>query len=332
MAKSIEMNIKQDDGSYEVLYPITTFSSVIGGPLIELVVTGSEGTSLVATCNEKSVQGAIGSTGTAILGLDQYGEWTLTSSYNGITLSRPIQVDTVKKYFIDVNISSFSDMSWEINSQLLEQGHTELYSVGEYKTFILNGVAGTMSFDNTQAYATIIGINHNSSREGNNRLHLQISLNNNNTMMLGSEQMNTSNTNNGGWGSSYMRNTILAQLFDCLPTDLQAVVKNTTKYTSAGNESTNIVSTSDRLFLLSEFEIFGNTTYSVSGERNYQQRYSWYSNHSSIKYNSSNSASPWWERSPYQSNSSYFCIVGDNGDASYYGAGGSRGVAPCLCI
>ena len=332
MAKSIEMNIKQDDGSYEVLYPITTFSSVIGGSLIELVVTGSEGTSLVATCNEKSVQGAIGSTGTAILGLDQYGEWTLTSSYNGITLSRTIQVDTVKQYFIDVNISSFSDMSWEINSQLLEQGHTELYSVGEYKTFILNGVAGTMSFDNTQAYATIIGINHNSSREGNNRLHLQISLNNNNTMILGSERMNTTNTNNGGWGSSYMRNTILAQLFDCLPTDLQAVVKNTTKYTSAGNESTNIVSTSDRLFLLSEFEIFGNTTYSVSGERNYQQRYSWYSNHSPIKYNFSNSADYWWERSPYQSNSNQFCRVNSDGSARNDDPNYSRGVAPCLCI
>ena len=129
-----------------------------------------------------------------------------------------------------------------------------------------------------------------------------------------------------------MRNTILAQLFDCLPTDLQAVVKNTTKYTSAGNESTNIVSTSDRLFLLSEFEIFGNITYSVSGERNYQQRYSWYSNHSPIKYNSSNSAIDWWERSPYQPNSSTFCRVHDNGNASSNYASDSHGVAPCLCI
>ena len=168
--------------------------------------------------------------------------------------------------------------------------------------------------------------------QGNNKLHLQLALNSANNKLLGNAEMNATATNNGGWGSCQMRTRECADLLNCLPSDLQAVVKTTTKYTSAGGESTNIVSSSDKIFLLSEFEIFGTTNYSVSGEKDYQQQYSWYSNHSKVKYNSSDSKVSWWERSPYHSYSAGFCRVTADGYASDSAAHYSNGVAPCLCI
>lgn len=44
------------------------------------------------------------------------------------------------------------------------------------------------------------------------------------------------------------------------------------------------------------------------------------------------SASGWWERSPYGSDSTYFCGVGSGGDAAYDVASGARGVAFGFCL
>ena len=226
----------------------------------------------------------------------------------------------------------FEAYTWQQIDEALAAGNTNLFTVGDVKKIELSGTVGSMTFQSTPAYATIIGINHNASREGNNRLHIQLSLDNSNTICLGAEQMNTTATNVGGWGSSYIRNTICAGLLNCLPADMRNVVKNTTKYTSAGNRSTSIVSTSDKIFLLSEFEVFGLIQNSVSGEQNYQQRYAWYSNHTASKKNELTSPVTWWERSPSQSYSTAFCSVSNSGGTNYGNATYSFSIAPCLCI
>jgi len=43
-------------------------------------------------------------------------------------------------------------------------------------------------------------------------------------------------------------------------------------------------------------------------------------------------ANSWWERSPRATNSSSFCNVASNGNASASGAGGSFGVAFGFCV
>lgn len=48
--------------------------------------------------------------------------------------------------------------------------------------------------------------------------------------------------------------------------------------------------------------------------------------------NVSGSASSWWERSPRASTTTYFCIVNSNGDAGYYSASNSSGVAFGFCV
>ena len=347
MAKNIEINVKKEDGGYEVLYPKTTGDmvqvsgsyegslNVVLDNLIapELIITTTPGASVTATCDKGGVTGNADNNGNLVLRLVYYGTYTVVASLMGVSAQKQITVDTVKQYPMTLMITGlFNSLSWANINTLLSQGQTSLFKVGDVKTLTLNGTGGTLRFSNTTAYATIIGINHNASREGNNKLHLQLALDSANTKLLGTAPMKASATNNGGWESCRIRTRECANLLNCLPSDLQAVVKTTTKYTSAGNQSTDIVSSSDKIFLLSEFEIFGATTFSVPGEKNYQQQYSWYSNHSKLKYSSSNSVTTWWERSPRQLSSTDFCVVHTSGEARYNAADGYCGVAPCLCI
>ena len=99
--------------------------------------------------------------------------------------------------------------------------------------------------------------------------------------------------------------------------------------TSAGSQSATINTTADKLFLLSEIEIFGSVSYSKSGVGT---QYDYYKagNSKVKKYNGS--ASYWWERSPNGSGSAYFCDVVSDGNASYDGASRARGVAFGFCF
>ena len=126
---------------------------------------------------------------------------------------------------------------------------------------------------------------------------------------------------------SWLQNTLLPTL----PSDLQAVLKSVNKKTSAGSQSSTINTNSMKLFLFSEIEIFGSTTYSKAGEGS---QYSYFATAANrIKYlsNGSGSAYWWWGRSPYGSSSNSFCGVGSNGVASSYGANYASGVCFGFC-
>jgi hypothetical protein len=124
-----------------------------------------------------------------------------------------------------------------------------------------------------------------------------------------------------------------------LPSDLRAVMQPMTIYTdNTGGGSDNasyVTKTTDYLPLLAEYEIFGTRTYANSAEKNYQAQYAYYSaGNSKVKYRHSATSSLawWWERSPYYSGSSSFCIVYANGSANFNYAGYSNGVAPAFRV
>lgn len=142
-------------------------------------------------------------------------------------------------------------------------------------------------------------------------------------------KMNSSNTNSGGWESCAMRTSNMATYLSQLTSAWQSVVKQVNKLSSAGSQSTTIKTTADKLFLLSEVEIFGSTTYSVSGEGS---QYAYYKAGNSKVKNVNGSAYNWWERSPYASNTTSFCYVGSVGDAGNYTASNSYGVAFGFCV
>lgn len=143
------------------------------------------------------------------------------------------------------------------------------------------------------------------------------------------KQMNSSNTNNGGWTNCAMRTTHLPAILALMPAEVQAAIREVQKKTSAGNQSSSIQTTNDKLFLLSEIEIFGSTTYSFAGEGT---QYAYYQAGNSKVKNRSGSAGFWWERSPRSSNTASFCIVVRNGNANAINAITSHGVAFGFCF
>ena len=136
---------------------------------------------------------------------------------------------------------------------------------------------------------------------------------------------------NSGTPSNPPSNSLLA----ALPSDLRAVMKAVTKYsdnTGGGSDTASYVtSTTDYLFLLSEFEYHGARTYANSAEQNYQAQYDYYKAGNSkihYKHNATGTAANAWCRSVYSDGSDSFCLVGADGSAYYSNAYRSRGVAP----
>ncbi|MCI6760326.1 MAG: DUF6273 domain-containing protein [Clostridiales bacterium] len=143
------------------------------------------------------------------------------------------------------------------------------------------------------------------------------------------KKMNSSKTNSGGWTSCAMRQTHLPAILALMPTEVQNGIREVNKLTSAGSQSSTINTTADKLFLLSEIEIFGSVRYSKSGEGT---QYDYYKAGNSKVKNRNGSAAPWWERSPDASYSARFCVVRSGGRADTDTAGSAYGVAFGFCF
>ena len=181
-----------------------------------------------------------------------------------------------------------NDNDWSTISKVSDAGQgANFWSVGDRKAVTLNGTVGALTLSNYTAYAFILGFNHNSGYEGNNRIHFQfaktaltagtdvcfIDSSYGSTGSTAAFRMNTTNTNVGGWASSYMRDTICGTsvssysgtFIGVLPSELRSVLKSVTKYTdNTGDSSTaaaNVTATTDYIFLLAAYEVFGSTSY-----------------------------------------------------------------------
>ena len=211
----------------------------------------------------------------------------------------------------------FANNSWEAIIAACQRGNVpDSWAVGDSKTMTING---------TDYQIDIIGKNHDTYTAGGTApLTFQMH------DCYGTKyQMNSSNTNSGGWTSCAMRSTHLPAILALMPTEVQNGIREVNKLTSEGSQSSTINTTADKLFLLSEIEIFGSTTYSKAGEGS---QYAYYSAGNSKVKNFSGSAYSWWERSPMGSSSTAFCRVYSNGTTSNANASASIGVAFGFCF
>ena len=212
---------------------------------------------------------------------------------------------------------NFADNEWSEIIAACQSGNVPAsWVVGNYKNMTINGKAYRID---------IIGKNHDTYAAGGTApLTFQM-----HDCYTETKQMNSSNTNSGGWQNSAMRTTHLPAILNMMPAEVKAAIRDVQKKSSAGNQSSSIQTTNDKLFLLSEIEIFGSTTYSFAGEG---KQYDYYKAGNSKVKNLSGSAYTWWERSPFSSNSTYFCIVDSYGNADAYNASYSYGVAFGFCF
>lgn len=213
---------------------------------------------------------------------------------------------------------NFADNTW---AQIIKACQTnrvpDTWAVGNQKSMTIGG---------TDYVIDIIGKNHDTYSSGGTapltfQLHDCYGI---------QYAMNSSNTNVGGWTSCQMRTVNLPEILAAMPGEVQSGIKEVNKATSAGNRSSTINITADKLFLLSMWEVTGNTgNYSFPGEGT-QYAYYQTSNNKIKKYN--NSATQWLLRSPYNNGSTRFCIIDFEGDPDYYTASGTSNVSFAFCF
>ena len=214
--------------------------------------------------------------------------------------------------------ANFADNTWETIIAACQRGAVpETWAVGNHKTMMINGINYQID---------IIGKNHDTYTAGGTApLTFQL-----HDCYADTKVMNSSDTNEGGWTSCAMRNIHLPVILSLMPTEVQNGIREVNKLTSAGYKISTINTTADKLFLLSEVEIFGSTTNSAAGEGTQYDYYK--AGNSKVKKKQNGSAATWWDRSPYNGNTGSFCLVGSRGRTGTIGAGNARDVAFGFCF
>ena len=152
-------------------------------------------------------------------------------------------------------------------------------------------------------------------------------------------QMNSEATNVGGFAESDMHIVLNTTVYSQLPDDLKAVISKVSVASGIGNYTIEETSESDnKLFLASEYEIFGEQNLSIGVSEGVPPFGYWALHNSTadlvkIKINNGYSAIWWWLRSPASGQLYHFCAVGVNGSAIINNANHPDGaVCPCFAF
>ena len=331
-----------------------------------LVLTAPIGSAITASCGDATLTATItGSdeTGSVTLYPPTLGSWTITATKGDDSTSEAINATEYKDYTLTLDyVNPVLDKNeWKVIKKVADADKGANYwAVGDTKRITLNGKVGATTISNLKVDAFIIGFNHNSGKEGSNRIHFLLGKIGGKFVGLvdsyydpsgyattsGAFTMNTSDTNSGGWAKTQMRSTVLGAASDptnptantllaALPADLRAVMKSVTKYTDntggGSNSASAVTATTDYLWLLAEFEVFGSRTYANSSEPSSQAQYEYFKAGNSkiaYKHSAAETAAAWRLRSPYYNYTYSFCAVDSGGGADYYNAYRSLALVP----
>lgn len=288
------------------------------GSPAEVHVIADNGTQVTMTKGGKTLTAMV-SGGEAVLYPTELGEWTIKYTFDSSQKTKQWKLEVIGIVYVypftigdNLNDTDWADIDICGRLGMAQQ----FFKVGDSKTVNIGG---------TNYEVQIIGFNHDDKVSGGKAAYsfqLVDCLNQ-------TQQMNTSNTNTGGWNGSAMRGR-MSTYKSQLPAALRNVIKTVKKKSgTGGGSSSGTQQTNDDLFLLSEIEIFGTTTYSVAGEGT---QYEWYKAGNSRIKKVNGSADNWWERSSSSGNTTAFCRVDSSGTASGNAATGSRGVSFGFCV
>ena len=288
------------------------------GSPAEVHVIADNGTQVTMTKGGKTLTAMV-SGGEAVLYPTELGEWTIKYTFDSSQKTKQWKLEVIGIVYVypftignNLNDTDWADIDICGRLGMAQQ----FFKVGDSKTVNIGG---------TNYEVQIIGFNHDDNVSGGKAAYsfqLVDCLNQ-------TQQMNTSNTNTGGWNGSAMRGR-MSTYKSQLPAALRNVIKTVKKKSgTGGGSSSGTQQTNDDLFLLSEIEIFGTTTYSVAGEGT---QYEWYKAGNSRIKKVNGSAINWWERSPYSGYTYSFCRVNSSGNAANSYADDSYGVSFGFCV
>lgn len=295
------------------------------GSPAEVRVIADIGSTVTMSRGGKTLTGKVASTGYATLYPTELGDWTIVFTYNGSQKTKVYTLEVIGIVYVYPFVvgATLEATSWDNIAAVSKFGQAPNYwKVGDKKNITVNGV--------TYA-AQIIGFDHDTlttADGGRTKAGITFQLVD---CLNTTYSMNGSNTNVNGWRGSTMRTSTMATLLNQLSSDLKSVLKFVNKVTSVGNNSSGLETTSDKLFLLSEIEVFGATQYSYAGEG---KQYEYYTAGNSTIKKVNGSAYYWWERSPGSGSTTYFCLVnnGGSGGADCADASVSFGVSFGFCV
>ncbi len=214
--------------------------------------------------------------------------------------------------------ANFADNTWEqIIAACQKKRIPSTWKVADQKAMTING---------TYYLIDIIGFDHDEYTDGSGKAPITFQMHD---CYVDKKAMNSSNTNAGGWASCAMRQTHLPAILALMPTEVKNSIREVNKLTSEGNKSRAITTTADKLFLLSEIEIFGSVRDSKSGEGTH---YDYYKAGDSKVKKLNGSAANWLDRSPSAIYSTSFCLVTSSGDTGVDFASRASGVAFGFCF
>ncbi len=212
----------------------------------------------------------------------------------------------------------FANNTWE---QIIAACHNnevpDTWKVADHKPMTIGGVDYQID---------IIGKNHDDYSDGSGKAPLTFQLHDCYNI---AKAMHSTGSNTMGWEKCSMRVEHLPTILKQMPADVQSGIREVNKISKNGGKSTLLVTTKDSLFLLSEVEVFGSSSNSLSGEGT---QYDYYKAGNSTVKNFNGSAYDWWERSPSTGSTRYYCVVKSTGSSINANSNTIRGVAFAFCF
>lgn len=232
--------------------------------------------------------------------------------------------------YASFKFTGYIEDSWvEIVDSIVDGTYATKYKVNRLKETTLTYSDGTSDTIDIE----LVDFNHDDLADGSGKASISWIVKEVPSKLVTANQ---SVTNVGGWEGSALRTHVKNIIYNALPDDLKAIVKPVIKKASAGAKSTEIIESTDSVWIPAIVEIDGTytnaTTYPV-----YAQEGSTYAAYTSknkrIKYNSTGeSYVNYWTRSADVGSVNSFHCVYNNGAISSFGADFPMGVAFGFCI
>lgn len=300
-----------------------------GGNGIACVLIISTDPGARVTCNfgNTEISKTANADGKAVFELKKAGVWTVTASLDGETVSKEIDTSLALETEIDfINADPvLENNSWETISKVAKKGEAQNYwNIGDTKKVTINGVT----------YETqIIDFDHNDVTDPTSygREKAGITFQMKNSLNPG-RNIHGTGTMTGGWASLYIRTNGIPEIITQLETELQDVLLNVETPYGATYNATSLSYVSDKLFLPSEWEVFGYKSFASLQEGNQFAYYA--AGNSRVKtIGDGGGANLWYTRSYFAQYPGYFCTVDQSGNPGYIAPNtNGRGVSLCFCV
>lgn len=275
-------------------------------PQLQIVVTTGAGATVTATKGSKTISGTADASGNCTLIVDESGTWTVTATAGSSHKSTEVVVGTtnVDLFLID---PVFANNNWATIIKVCQLKQVpDTWNVGDSLGMTINGKVYQID---------IIGKNHDDYADGSGKAPLTFQLH----ACYSKAKMLSSNVTYT-WQKSTMRTSTLPAILKRMPAEVQAAIREVTKLTGASAYLSELDSTADKLFILSDDEL-GIGYNSVAGEGTMYEYYTGASSRRIKQYNNTNSY--WWLRSICTDNNHKGSVKCINTSGSLYQFSGS---------